>query len=206
MVDLPTLPWTCKSHRPGIFVRTRSDTPPALWVGPLINKQLRTVSNSGEVQRSQTMGISDAWTLPLRVVTVEITYKTKGRLRIDSLDAHHSFTKTIKHSVVHTRATIDINQIIIQPLTTNFLNHELTTRSLEYFLPPNRKTRAIKQPYTNPNWASAPQQQSKSFEARQKQLQHTPKTSYLCIGTGDNIIFYSLQWLAHLCCHSDHCG
>ena len=35
--DLPTLPWTCTLHKSGTFVRTRSNTPPALCVGPLIS-------------------------------------------------------------------------------------------------------------------------------------------------------------------------
>ena len=107
--------------------------------------QLRTVSNSGEIKSSHTtMGISDAWTQPLWVVTDEITYKRKDRLKVEKLDAPHSFTKTIKHSVVRTWATIEHKPITIQPLTKNFSNHELATRTFEPFLPRNRKTRANK--------------------------------------------------------------
>ena len=51
--DLSTLLWTCTSHRSGTFVRTRSNTQRALWVGQL--NQLRTVSNSGEIKSSYTM-------------------------------------------------------------------------------------------------------------------------------------------------------
>ena len=148
---------------------------------------MRTVSNSGEIKSSHTMGISDACSQPLWVVIAEITYKTKDRLRIDRLDAPHSFTKTIKHSVICTWASIHNNQITIQPLTWNLSNHELTTRTLEPFLPLNRKTRANKQCHTKPIWSSTSQQQSWSFETRQKQLRHMPTTSYLSLGTGDNI-------------------
>ena len=88
------------------------------------------------------MGISDAWSQPLWVLTVEITFKTNDRLRIDRLDAPHSSTKTIKHSVIRTWALIHYKQISIQPMTWNLSNHELTTRTLETFLPRNRKTRA----------------------------------------------------------------
>ena len=45
--ELTMLPWTCTSHRSGTFVRTRSYTPPALWVGPLTNwEQSATVAKS----------------------------------------------------------------------------------------------------------------------------------------------------------------
>ena len=45
--DLPTLPWTCTLHKSRTFVRTRSNTPPALWVGPLTNwEQSATVAKS----------------------------------------------------------------------------------------------------------------------------------------------------------------
>ena len=108
------------------------------------------IENSGEVKSSHTMGISDAWSHPLWVVTVEITYKTKDRLRIDRLDAPHSFTKTIKHPVIRSWALIDSKQITNQPLTRNLSDHELTTRTLEPYLPRNKKTRANKQRHTNP--------------------------------------------------------
>ena len=160
--------------------------------------QLRTVSNSGKIKSSHTMGISDAWSQPLWVVTVEITHQTKDRLRINWLDAPHSFTKTFKHW-----ASIHNKQITIQPLTRNLSDHELTTRTLEPFLPRNWKTRANKQRHTKPIWASTSQQQSRSFETRQEQLRHMPTTSYLSLDTGDNQI-WSQQWLAHLCCHADH--
>ena len=100
--------------------------------------QLRTVSNSGKIKSSHTMGISDAWSQPLWEVTVEITHKTKDRLRINWLDAPRSFTKTIKHSVIRTWASIHNKQITIQPLTLNLSDHELT-RTLEPFPPRNRK-------------------------------------------------------------------
>ena len=169
----PTNITNLPSHRSGTFVRTRSNTFPALWVVPL------TVSDSGEVKSSHTMGISDIWSQPLWVVTVEITYKTKDGLKIDRLDVPHSFTKTTKLSVIRNWASIDNKQITIQQLTWNLSNHELTTRTLEPFLPRNRRTRANKQRHTMSIWASTPQQQSWSFETRQKQLRHMPATSYL---------------------------
>ena len=152
-------------------------------------KQLRTVRNSSEIKSSHTMGISDAWSQLLWVVTVEITHKTKDRLMINWLDAPHSFTKTIKHSVIRTWASIHNKQITIQPLTRNLSDHELTTRTLEPFPPRNRKTRANKQRHTKLIWASTSQQQSRSFETRQEQLKHMPTTSYLSLGTDDNIKF-----------------
>ena len=176
----------CTSHKSGTFVRTRSNTPPALWVGPLSNWEVR---NSGEIKSSHTMSISDAWSQPLWVVTVEITNKTKNRLMINRLDAPHSFTKTIKYSVIRIWSSIGNKQITIQPLTWNFSDHELTTRTLEPFPPRNRKTRANKQRHTKPIWASTSQQQSWSFETRQKQLRQMPTTSFLSLGTGDNINF-----------------
>ena len=112
--------------------------------------QLRTVSNSGEVESSHAMGISDAWKQPLRVVTVKISYKTKDRLWNDRLDAPQSFIKTIKHSVVRTRAMIDNKQIAILQLTRNFCNQELTTRTLEPSLMRNRKTIENKKPIPSP--------------------------------------------------------
>ena len=151
--------------------------------------QLRTVSNSGKIKSSHTMGISDAWSQPLWVVTVEITHKTKDRLRINWLDAPHSFTKTSKHSVIRTWASIYNKQITIQPLTRNLSDYELRTRTLEPFTPRNRKTRVNKQRHTKPIWASTSQQQKRSFETRQEQLRHMPTTSYLSLGTGDNIKF-----------------
>ena len=151
--------------------------------------QLRTVSNSGEIKSSHTMGISDAWSQLLWVVTVEITDKTKDRLRIDWLDAEYSFTKTIKYSVIRTWAWIHNKQITIQPLTWNLSDHELTTKTFEPFPPRNRKTRANKQRHTKPIWASTSQQQSRSFETRQKQLSHMPTTSYLSLVAGDNTKF-----------------
>ena len=120
---------------------------------------------------------------------VEITHKTKGRLRINRLDDPNSFTKTIKHSVIRTWASIDNKQITIQPLTRILSDHELTTRTFEPFQPRNRKTRANKQRHTKPIRATTSQQQSWSFETRQKQLRHMPTTTYLSLGTGDNIKF-----------------
>ena len=132
------------------------------------------------------MGISDAWSQPLWVVTVEITYKTKVRLRIDRLHAPHSFTNT---SVIRTWASIHNKQITIQTLTWNLSNHELTTRTLEPFLPRNRKTRANKQRHTKPIWASTSQQQSWSFETRQKQLWHQAKVTLVSAqATASNIV------------------
>ena len=178
--DLPTLPWTCTLHKSGTLVRTRSNTPPALWVGPLTNwEQSAPVAKS---KAATPWGISDAWSQPLWVVTVEITHKTKDRLRINWLDAPHSFTKTIKHSVIRTWASIHNKQTTIQPLTRNLSDHELTTRTLEPFSPRNRKTRANKQRHTKPIWASTSQLKNTSFETREKQLRHMPKTSYLSLG------------------------
>ena len=54
-------------------------------------------------------------------------------------------------------------------------------RILETFLPRNSKTRANKQRHNKIIWGSTPQQQSWSFEARQKQLRHMPTTSYLSL-------------------------
>ena len=139
------------------------------------------------------MGISDTWSQPLWVVTVEITYKRKNRLWINRLDAPHSFTKTIRHSIIRTWASIDNKQITIQPLTWNFSDHELRTRTLEPFPPWNRKTRANKQRHTKSIWASTSQQQSWSFETRQKQLRQMPTTSYLTV-TEQLIARRKSQW------------
>ena len=126
--DLPTLPWTCTSHKSGTFVRTRSNTPPALWVGPLTNwEQSATVAKSKAAtpwaSEMRDPSHSEWWQL-------KSPTKQKHRLRINRLDAPHSFTKTIKHSVIRTWASIDNKQITIQPLTWNFSDHELTTRTL----------------------------------------------------------------------------
>ena len=147
--DLPTLPWTCTSHKSGTFVRTRSNTPPALWVGPLTNwEQSATVAKSKAATPWASVMLdlihSEWWQL-------KSPKKTKDRCRINRLDAPHSFTKTIKHSVIRTTwASIHNNQITIQPLTWNLSNHEHTTRTLEPFMPQNRKTRANKQRHTKP--------------------------------------------------------
>ena len=150
--------------------------------------QLRTVSNSGEIKSSHTMGISDTWSQQLWVVTVQITCKIKDRLRVDRLNAPYSFTKTIKHSVIRTWASIDNKQITIQPwtgiLATMNSQQEHSNLSCRKTERPEPTNNAIPSPF-----GRAPQQQSCSFETRQKQVRHMPTTSYLSLGTGYNIKF-----------------
>ena len=62
-----TLQWRNTLYRSGTVVRTRSNAPPIY-------------RSSSKIKTSHTMGISNAWTQPFRVVTVEITYKTEDRL------------------------------------------------------------------------------------------------------------------------------
>ena len=143
------------------------------------------VTNSSKIKSSYTMVISDAWTQPFRVVTVEITYKTEVRLRINRLDGPHSFVKTIKHSIVCTTATIDSKQITIQPLTRNLSNHNNNTLSCRETVKPERTNNVIRRPL-----GRAPLNcRVGALKSGKKQLRHMPTTSYLCLGTDDNIKF-----------------
>ena len=102
--DLPRLPWKSTSYKSRTFVRTRSNTPPALWVGPLTNwEQSATVAKSKAATPWHQWCVipatlsGDSWNL----------LQNKNRLRINQLDAPHSFTMTIKCSVIRTWASID---------------------------------------------------------------------------------------------------
>ena len=76
---------------------------------------------------------------------------------------------------------MDNKQITIQPLTWNFSDHELNNKNTRTFSAVKQKARANKQRHTKPIWASASQQQSWSFETRQKPLRQMPTTSYLSL-------------------------
>ena len=112
-------------HRSGTFVRTRANTPPALWVGPFTSwKQSATVSMSkaatpwASVMREPSH--SEWW---------QLKSPTKQKKDLGSTDwmlpiASQRQSNTL---VIRTSATIDYKQITIQPLTRNLSNHELTT-------------------------------------------------------------------------------